>query len=750
MADFTHQSTGLIKFFTGESCEELFNLTYNIFLSSTWTNSGSGDPNYNLEFESTWNVDSPQYHWYRVIGSNRKSVSSSSQNSDLQDWYEYKCQSGCSPTNETPTSPKLASGDLASFYETQDTSCGSKNIFTLVAAQNLKQLCEKLKDPNFGPPVNFKINSIKRRISPIGQKTPIDFVDEDFCSCPECLDFCLDYDFTNYNYQKCVSYQPIGGYMSSSFIYSFETTGAISIGGSAEILYYWFPNYPIYITTINDNFLQTISGFNIVISNTSIITISGSAEVVSPAFVKIGAGSLLVSSSNLDYLISPLFRTGSGFLDIGGYLEDVVSNDQKYTATGGIELISDNIENKVTFIYNVSNCINYINFGGSSQVDILNLNYIYQSQGILTTSGTSEFESSYYSYQPSSSLIQIFGSIEDIVSGSWKYQSTGILDISGTPLRISRQHKSFGSLSLFGSFYNIYKIDNFNSSGSVFITGGVSDVISPDQNYKSQGSIFISGSSSYNFTNLGLVVSYSEIYSAIFGSKLESKQPDSFSTTINTGSVSVCGCALNNLVLRLNQNIANSGVLNEFLKRNNLKIDSILDLRYKKSTNSWCYSQHLNGRGPDGKSSEHWYVTFDLTCTNNIANQNYSNPYFKFNMFVRRQNSTQKISEETKLSVNINVMDICVNKSILTSIQYNSFNEKFIVDDLENQSGKFYDQIGLFKNTYWNNKKDFSKVRLRTEKSPQLVGIFPTFSINIPSNIMMQTIPLDQPQPIIL
>lgn len=792
MVAFNHQSIGGIEILTGEHCEELFNLNYNYNLSSYWTNVGSGESNFSLEFESTWQVNTEQYHWYRVIGSNPKpplpsKTPGSGPNSGccdpgqgstptptpspsttitptpvptenpLQDWQSQKC--ACSP-GDNPVSPKLAKGDLADYYESSiDTSGGSKNLFTLIAAQNIKQVCEQMKDPNFGPSVNFRINSIKKnnQIIGSGSKEAGQFTEQEFCSCPECLEFCIDFDFANSNYQKFVKYEPIGFYMTVVVSVSTydpgsvgESNGAITIGGSAQILRYWFPSGSLKTQLATESLiiLSTESSTQLIIDYSSGIVISGSAEIVSSSFSYLSNGEVILTSAEIDYFINPLIRSASGFIIIQGSTSDIVAPNHQYNSVGGIQLGSSNIETSSYYFYDVSNCINQINIGGSATIDILTLNYDHEAEGSVVIFGSSQVQSSYYAYEPSSSLIQLFGNTNDIVSGHRSYTTQGQVNIFGSVNKIYRYYKSKGKIKILGSAYQVNKTNRFTCNGGLLIFSGMEDIISPRHTYRSQGTLQTTGTAGLNFTNLGTLPSYAEIYSVVFGSKIESQVNEVSTTTINTGLVSSCGCSLNSLTLSLNHNINNSGVLSEFLTRNNFNLDQKLKLRYKKITNSWSSSQHYKGKGLDGKSLENWYVNFELTCTDLIENQTYSNYYFKFNLFVRRQNLTNNFSDKTNLFVDIKSSDICVNKNVSTIIEFNSFNQKFFIDGIQNDSGKIFDEIGLFKNGYWNNKKNFSQVRAKTSTVPTITGLFPTFKINIVPSKIMPVIRIEEPQPI--
>ena len=681
--------------------------------SSDWT-IAKKEADIVVDLNSEWSVQSGKYYYYRVVGHNRY----------FQNY-------------------------ISPIAEENSLSCNNKNLLTYVAARSTKEVCNSLMNPKLGPKINFKIISIKKFLVPIGEGQVANQYEEiDFCGCPECSELCLDYDFASPAYLECANYKPIkisASHLASNEALSFEhqpiisnlvsgtTKPSISIGGSARLLQYWFPdpNYYNLLLMTEDSFVMASEDdyFFTLEYEVTQIHIFGSSQVISPQRTYTGAGLIQLGSFNIDFIISPLIREANGQIEVSGNSE-LVSPYWTFNSSGSIGLYSSNTEIK----FSINLClIGKIFVGGGSSEFACYYFLSYNPEGSIFLSGNSESISSYYQYV-SSGRILLDGTTSDIVSTNRFYKFQGLLSISGTSGNFGLY--STGGISISGQGEFLY-INRLESSGGIQIFGSVSDVVSPSHSYTSVGDLILSqGSSNTNFYNFGTILSVIINQNSVEQTYWNKSDFISSDLSVSTGTVKVCGCSSASLNLNLSHNINNSGVLSDFLKRNKFSLPVSIALKYKKNSNSWIYNQNYNGLGSNGISQEKWQIIFDISCNDDDNN-------YKYNFYVRRNIlNSSRTYYISNLTTNISLDKICSSNQVSTSIILNTDSNIVYIDGISSSS-ILIDQIGLFKNLYWNNKKDYSLVREGSSNFPVITGIFPEFIINGTFEEDYPTVPLD-------
>jgi hypothetical protein len=704
----------------------IYDANLNFGFESTFISYGNGDPDFNISLTSTWQANSGNYYWYRVLGCCRV--------------YPDKTPEAVSYFGRHQINP------IVSFNENElkiqeldqslkDPKCGPNRLVmtTAVIARDLDEVCRILKNPKLGPRVVFQIISVKKYLDPIGTKKrsissdslaengakPV-IQDQEFCNLPECLDLCLDFDLAEEASNSTIgSYRPIVFNMSVILdIFYHESNGLIKLSGSAQILY------------LN----KTGSGG---------IEFSGSAQVNSPSFS--GNSSLILNlSGDIEFRIDPVIRSFSGSIGLSSGALDFVSPSINYNSSNSTILIESNSEISFLILYN-SYLI--LNPSGVAETNV-DQTYYYEPSGFIAVDSYSSFGSSYYESE-FSGLILLEGFSGDIVSANRQYTAQGQISLSGSPNKFGRCFESQNQILISGSSEST-PTPSFLFAGGLELGGVTSDIVSPNRIFTSRGpSVDFDGSSDVSFTNFGLLVAYANFYSSYSNLSIDSSSKvatDYSDLTINKQSFVSCGCLSIGLNVDLFHNLAYSGSFSNFLNRNtSIFFDSNINLRYRLKTNSWYNTVNFSGLSEDNQNVS-WQFIFELSCTNLIENQTYENQSIKFNLLVRYQKP--KAVFKTNFITNIDPSFICRggridNRNRLSStITYDTYNSNVTINSTNNSNSisnnyfKLIDEIGLFTNDYWGKKVDRSPSRQKYcapgsgKSSPKIVGTFPQFRIN--------------------
>lgn len=360
-----------------------------------------------------------------------------------------------------------------------------------------------------------------------------------------------------------------------------------------------------------------------------------------------------------------------------------------------------------------------IGLGGSSQSGVS----ITPSAtfGKISISGSSINSSTYFSFESSSPVGEVSG-FAMTSSPSRNYVNIeGFLMLSGNSL-LTYSPNTSGGLELDGSASASPTIP-FSPSGKVELSGRIVDYVSPFFTHVSNGLVSLSGSSTYNFADYGLFRDSAGMYMSAFGFGSESSVVESNSrlTISNQAIFSPCGCGPTSLVLSLRHNMLNSTYLSSFLARSGLTMGDVVSLRYRSSDSSWQASQSFVGKGSDGVSQEDMSMFYSMSC---------SEGFWVFSFSAVNSNRFTSRELYTRLVADIPADLICSDGSISTlmelEISDGDFNPtrgrrvsavvperpsvrnpdargaNFYVDGFFNDKRIYYDDIGLFKNSYWN------------------------------------------------
>lgn len=684
-----------------------YDATFYFDLPSTYKIYGDGSEDFLLQLNSNWNVSYGKYYWWRILGcaagkAPEETIASNQtlrlSNNPVVDLGPNQIQSLAAVV------PRRVSQKYINLYEqAKSPTCGPQKIqmLTAVVARDLLEVCELLKSPTVGPKIDLQIISIKKYIDPINELNNTSGIrsileEQEFCNIPECIELCLDFDLsqeiTNSGPNDSIIYE-----MFVAFSQYYESNLEIELGGKAQVLYLW----------------QTGQGG---------IELSGIASLLASKFRYYSTVKLYTSGKS-EFLISPLLRNFSGFIELEGLTKDIISPYHQYEFKGVIGISPEFIINQV---FALSSYL-LIDINGSAEISYTK-KFITEFIGQIYLNGSSDVHANRYFYISESGLT-LEGGVTDIVSGSFYYQPQGSINLSGQMNRLGRCFTSTDcEILLDGSALNDNPIALFRFAGGIQIGGSAEDTISPSYYFKSSDcELELDGSSYVSFSNLGLFIS--EIYfdSYLSDTGISSTLQDEFSNiTINQGLVNSCGCLDVGLNININTNISNSGILRDFLTRNSIELGPDLPIRYKKSPESWTNIINYSGLAYNN-STEYWNLIFALSCTNQIENKIYDDYFLKFT-FIARQKLLNKV-RQTILNINIDSNQICKDSVLSSKIVYQSQSNIILVDGVETDFN-LVDNIGLFGNNYWNNKLNYNNLRSGKSLAAETAGRYPEFKIN--------------------
>ena len=419
----------------------------------------------------------------------------------------------------------------------------------------------------------------------------------------------------------------------------------------------------------------------------------------------------------------------------------VVDSIKEYSARGGV-FVSGSSELDRLRIYNPEG--SEISLYGNSDHFITASFY---SSGSMHMSGKSRFAISHRDFISGGSVS--LGGAARFVSPRWTYVFSGGIEVDA-PIDVLRTFSSTLSVEVSGSS-SLFVSGRFVPSGSVEVYGVVERVGSPIFNYSGRGGPSLEGAlsssdGSLNFQDLGTVFIESALVASVFGLASDINDFQYSSTlTISDQTISpACGCGPIGLSLPLSHNLGNSFVLSNFLNSNSLSLDNLISMGYKSVDRSWRSVTHFSGRGKDGVSLEDWSLFFSLACLTDT---------WRLSFIARAYNRSSDEDISTKLILNMPADAICSDNKIATDIRvYINSGELVIskgkqisavtpartvtsrpagvsvtVDGSSNDYVLYYDNLGLFKNSYWTSVPFEIKIDPAIKYNMPLMNLNPIF-----------------------
>ena len=327
-----------------------------------------------------------------------------------------------------------------------------------------------------------------------------------------------------------------------------------------------------------------------------------------------------------------------------------------------------------------------------------------------------------------------------IVSPVWSYSSLSSLYVSGSA-KISRKQSFSGGFDISGACSYLLR-PRISMQGGFELGGQIQDYRSPTYFYDCSGGLEVIGNAGLNFENIGLILFESNADMFASDISLDSEELRYSNTlTISQSTISPsCGCGPVGLSLSAGNNIQNSTLFADFLKSNSISYGNF-KMNYKESEKGWKSAQNFYG-----KNGEEWRFFHSLSC---------QDEFWKFSFSVKRKR--RDINElQTKFIIDIPASVICDDNNISTNISLDIKSGQFRVssgkqilvvspetarpttpdfirgvdvsiDGIMNDYRVYYDDIGLFGNSYWNSypfEVQINPLVVSTMPSMELYRIF--------------------------
>ena len=249
---------------------------------------------------------------------------------------------------------------------------------------------------------------------------------------------------------------------------------------------------------------------------------------------------------------------------------------------------------------------------------------------------------------------------------------------------------------------------SFRPSGNLEVRGMAMDYVSPSYFYSPSGGHVFGGQAERNFEGLGTIVveSFMDVACMDLSSDFNDL-PYRSGLTISDATVAPsCGCGPLGLSLVARHNLFGSSVLNNFLNKNNKSLPSSISMKYRSSDSSWRFGTSFSG------SNESMSVSLSLACMTDVWRLAFS-----------ARKSIGGLARNTKFIVDMPSDAICADGSISTRISLgvsspvvagipvvspahismgNIIQSSAVVDGFIFDYVVYYDEIGIFKDSYWS------------------------------------------------
>jgi hypothetical protein len=281
----------------------------------------------------------------------------------------------------------------------------------------------------------------------------------------------------------------------------------------------------------------------------------------------------------------------------------------------------------------------------------------------------------------------------------------------------------------------------FLFSGGPNIAGRLIDYVSPTFFVSASGFVSIQGSAQTNFTHIGFYSSEFSINTKVydFTSEISDLSYES-NLTISDYTISPsCGCGPISPLLSLKHNLMNSAFISSFFRRSGLDFSDSVKLRHRSKDSSWRSAQHFSGRGKNG-SPEDLSILYGISC---------SLGFWEFFFSATVSNTAKGDELKTKFILDIPADIICSDGNIdavieadLSASEFRVLNGEaifvvsperplapnpklgsadFFVEGIYNQKRIYYDEIGIFKNRYWND--NFFRITINIPSSQEMKNL---------------------------
>jgi len=291
-----------------------------------------------------------------------------------------------------------------------------------------------------------------------------------------------------------------------------------------------------------------------------------------------------------------------------------------------------------------------------------------------------------------------------IRSSSFHWESVGDVTLeSMNNMRASYIYNTAGGVTMGGDYQNLKRL-SFLSSGGV-ATDGIAKVRSSAYYWTGTFGVSTSGEAEYRFSDLGTLESFLgfdtsvEDMLVLFGS-----DTDEIGTlTAPTQTLTKCQCAGMPLTIPFSHNMFLNNKLAQFLKRNNIQVPTTSGLLYNRTNDSWQSNQHYRGFSPNNITKELWNIIYELQCTNLIGGQVIGESVWKLSTLIVLKDLVTLEEYDTRIVVGFLPDKVCkADEPFRVKITLDTILESAVLDpNATVYQSLVYDDIGLFKNSYW-------------------------------------------------
>jgi hypothetical protein len=360
-----------------------------------------------------------------------------------------------------------------------------------------------------------------------------------------------------------------------------------------------------------------------------------------------------------------------------------------YTGSGGMTLGGSGSA-EFTFVHipvNKTICFADMALGGSAIIIGQNYNFSYVGSGGIGMGGQA--------------MLPIVGSggitlggFGSFVSPSWHYTGTGGFGVTGVYAYVGSGGMVLAGTGIIGN------VLSFIGGGSIILGGGGS-FVSPSWHYAGSGGMSLAGSGlcRSNFYNpvIPMVMTASVTF---VEADFTVEQGTTLVAPLDTVSTQ-CGCNSLPLTLLFQSNFGSTNIFATFLRRNGLTLPTSQPLFYNRLFGMWQQNLHITGLAEDGRTTERWDVLFEWGCSNQLADQDTGQNFWRFQgNFVRRNAVIGQ--QNSRVMVIMDSSGLCADPG--------SFGVSFTIDTvseivtIQSQASLelqvIYDEIGLFRGTW--------------------------------------------------
>jgi hypothetical protein len=339
-----------------------------------------------------------------------------------------------------------------------------------------------------------------------------------------------------------------------------------------------------------------------------------------------------------------------------------------------------------------------INMGGQYAK---NIHYNDVSGGV-EIRGAAIGKSSYWAAEGEGEAVT--GGTARVRSSNFHWQSEGDVTMSSlNNMRASYSYNPAGGVSVGGDYTNLKRL-GIVASGGVAMTGNAF-VRSSAFFWSGTFGVTLGGSADYRFSDFGTIEIFmgfdttAEDMLVLFGTDSDNVA----AIAAPTQTLTKCQCAGMPLTIPFNHNMFLNNKLAQFLKRNNIQVPTTGGLLYNRTNDSWQSNQHYRGFSPNNVTKELWNIIYELQCTNLIGGQVIGENVWKLSTLIVLKDLVTLEEYDTRIVVGFLPDKVCkADEPFRANITVDTLQGFAVIDpNATVYQTLVYDDIGLFKNSYW-------------------------------------------------